>query len=914
MSQWARDCAIKVSAESFERIVRTQKQPRLLDDNLYLRQSLLDFIADYADWDNSNDPDYLETSRSLVLAAHKALGGAEGMRPLVVDPFSGGGAIPLEALRLGADVFASDINRVAVLIERATLSTIPQMSANFGDQVRGWGTRVLEGAQARVGSHYPSDGGNPVAYFWARTATCEGPSCGALVPLLGWCWLAKKRGRSWALIPRVDARSKRIDFEIRRNPKLSDVPKGFCAGGALTCPVCGFTTPADRVRDQLRSRRGGSWDAQLLAVAESASEGPKTYRLPTETDRRVLSPLERFVREGDTWLPDTELPPKGTLGFRIQNYGMKTWSDTYLPRQLVVLDALATEAAETRQKLIAAHGVATGDALYMALTLTLGKCIDYSNTLTRWVVGSDTKPGEFVGAANGGENKLSMKWDFVETNPLADGSGSWAGALEWVARVCDHLTARKPPGMATVAMASATDLPLPDQAASVVVTDPPYYDAFAYGALSEMFYVWLRRLMSHREEFAPVHSMTAEEIVADTSAVTASGRVKDRDFFEGAMSEALASAHRVCSDSGLAVVVFAHKDTASWEALLNAFVSAQWTIVASWPIDTERAARPRALRSAALGSSIHIVARKGPLDGVGDWRDVLAELPRRIREWLPRLAAEGIVGADAIFACLGPALGVFSRYARVEKASGERVMLPEYLEHVWAAVAREALSMIFAGAETSGFEEDARLTAMWLWTLSTGAGTDPRPSAPEDDDAGVAEGERVGSPKGTKGGGFALEFDAARKIAQGLGAHLEDLQSLVEVSGETARLLAVAERTRALFGKVDSAVERPRRQRKSQQLALGFVEHLEEAEVEVGWGPKGTPPAGQTVLDRVHQSMILFGAGRSEALRRFLVDEGAGRDARFWVLAQALAALYPPGTDERRWVEGVLARKKSLGF
>jgi hypothetical protein len=159
-----------------------------------------------------------------------------------------------------------------------------------------------------------------------------------------------------------------------------------------------------------------------------------------------------------------------------------------------------------------------------------------------------------------------------------------------------------------------------------------------------------------------------------------------------------------------------------------------------------------------------------------------------------------------------------------------------------------------------------------------------------------------------------LEYDAARKIAQGLGAHLEDLTSLVEVKGETARLLPVAERTRALFGKNEAEAPSARRKKKAQQMKLGFAEELEEAEETGGWGQKGAPKLGDTVLDRVHQAMILFAAGRGEALRRFLVDEGAGRDGRFWRLAQALAALYPTGTDERRWVEGVLARKKGLGF
>jgi hypothetical protein len=239
------------------------------------------------------------------------------------------------------------------------------------------------------------------------------------------------------------------------------------------------------------------------------------------------------------------------------------------------------------------------------------------------------------------------------------------------------------------------------------------------------------------------------------------------------------------------------------------------------------------------------------------------------------------------------------------------VTLKEYLEQVWAAVSKEALTMIFEGAQTTGFEEDARLTAMWLWTLSAGAESDGG-SAAEDEDK--PEEEEEPSSKKKMAGGFALEYDAARKIAQGLGAHLEQLDHLVQVKGDTARLLPVGERTRYLFGKDDAQAATPRRKKKEAQQVLGFADELESAEEAGGWGQKNAPKAGETVLDRVHQAMILFAAGRSDALKRFLVEDGIGRDDRFWVLAQALSALYPKQLDEKRWVDGVLARKKGLGF
>jgi len=282
---------------------------------------------------------------------------------------------------------------------------------------------------------------------------------------------------------------------------------------------------------------------------------------------------------------------------------------------------------------------------------------------------------------------------------------------------------------------------------------------------------------------------------------------------------------------------------------------------------------------------------------------------------MPRLAAEGVVGADAIFACLGPALEIFSQYSRVEKASGEVVTLGEYLEQVWAAVSKEALSMLFAEADAAGLEPDARLTAIWLWTLGGGQNANGNGKVKVKGEQAEAE-EKESAGNKDKSTGYTLEFDTARKIAQGLGAHLDKLPTVVEVKGDKARLLSVAERTKYLFGKEAEAATGGRGRRKKKDPQLKLFEELEEEEDAAdasNWALGGST-IGQTALDRVHQAMILFAAGRGEAMRRFLVDDGAGTDASFWTLAQSLSALYPKGSDEKRWVDGVLGRKKGLGL
>jgi adenine-specific DNA methylase len=897
--------------------------PRNWENPLELRQALLDFIGDFANWDLSNERAYLETSRHLVAVAHEGLGGAPGTRPLVIDPFAGGGAIPLEALRVGAEAFASDLNPVAVLLNKVVLELVPTHGPRLADEVRRWGEWVRAEAEKELGAFYPKDpdGAVPIAYLWARTVRCEGPGCGAEVPLLRSLWLAKKGNRSKALRLMPHRKAGRVDFEIVDVRNARDVGEGTVKRGSATCPLCGFTTKVDRVRAQLSERHGGAADARLLAVVTTRpGEQGRHYRLPTKRDlEAVARAAEELARRRKAHrgplplVPEEPFPQGESRAFTPGIYGVRTWGELFTPRQLLALTTLVRLVREAGERCAKESGPELGKAVATCLAMAVDRQADYLSSLTVWAFG-----GEFV-AHTFGRQALPIVWDFPEVAPLAETSGNWTGAVDWVCRIVEANSLALDRAV-DVQQSSATSHPLPDDAAHALVTDPPYYDAVPYADLSDFFYVWLRRTVGDQypELFATPLTPKAGECVVNPAALSGGGPPKDRAHFERTMRDALAEARRVVRPDGVGIVVFAHKSTAGWEAQLQAMIDAGWTITASWPIDTERPGRLRAQNSAALASSIHIVCRPrehpdGSLrsDTVGDWRAVLAELPQRLHEWLPRLAQEGIVGADAIFACLGPALEIYSRYSRVEKVSGETVTLREYLEHVWAAVSREALTMLFEGAETQGLEPDARLTAMWLWTLASGANGASAADTDADGDAeGNDEDDETAGKSGDRGG-FVLEFDAARKIAQGLGAKLEELGHVVEVKGEKARLLDVVERTKYLFGKVEGAPKAKRTAKKKQMTLFGELEEAAEAQ---GWGEVGAPKAGTTTLDRVHQAMLLFGSGRAEALKRFLVEEGVGKQTQFWKLAQSLSALYPSGSDEKRWVDGVLARKKGLGF
>ena len=787
-----------------------------------VRAALLQLLAAGSAWEWSAAEPFIAVCRDLVRAAH----GEEP--PLVVDPFAGGGSIPLEALRLGCEAFASDLNPVACLILKVMLKDIPRHGPKLADELRRVGGEIRAAAETELADLYPvdPDGATPIVYLWARTVRCEAPNCGAEIPLLRSFWLCKKAARKRALRYRVErpaGDTPRVIFEVFEPRANRDVPGGTVSRARATCLCCRTVLAPERVRAQLAVERGGAdavFDEQgrrvggarlTAAVTVRPGESARHYRLPTDADyaavrraqervARMLATWERRGRRGLCPVPDEPLPPIGTLGFRVQRYGMRQWGDLFTARQKAALVALG-KLSNSRS-----------DAVHALLAMAVGRCADYSSAGVVWA-----QDGEFV-AHTFGRQALPIVWDFAEPVQFRSASGSFEGAIDWGGRVVDSWPGS---GDGQCQQADATEHPLPDQAAGVWFTDPPYYDAIPYSDLSDYFLVWLKRALPNHPLFRdpfnadnPLSPKRAEAVQDETKQVD--GRPKDRAWFEATMARAFAEGRRVLREDGVGSVVFAHKTTEGWEALLSGMIRGGWTITASWPIATERPGRLRSQDSAALATSVHLVCRPRPDDAsVGDWADVLRELPRRVADWMDRLQGEGIRGADLVFACIGPALEIFSRYRAVETADGRPVGLAEYLEKVWEVVGRIALESVLGAAEAKArnglagsLEEDARLTALFLWTLQTTAGdatgeppaqhaNSPAGEATADEHAADTEDAAAG-----KAAGFSLVFDVVRRFAQPLGIDLKKWERrTIETRKGVVRLLPVAERATQLFGK-----------------------------------------------------------------------------------------------------------------
>jgi hypothetical protein len=500
-----------------------------------------------------------------------------------------------------------------------------------------------------------------------------------------------------------------------------------------------------------------------------------------------------------------------------------------------------------------------------------------------------------------------------------------------------------------VQVADAAESPLLPESSDLWFTDPPYYDAVPYADLSDFFFVWLKRTLATdalaRDPFDSSNPLTPKtrEIVQDESKHVR-GRSKDKGFFEEMMARAFAEGRRILKESGVGSVVFAHKTTEGWEALLSGMIRSGWVITGSWPITTEMATRLRARDSAALATSVHLICRPRTDDTVGDWGEVYRELPKRVGDWIERLQSEGVRGADLVFACIGPALEIYSRYSKVVDAEEREIPLggdPEatephkrgYLAYVWEAVGRAALEQVLGTAEATArngaagaLEEDARLTALFLWTLqSTDANgesphPDPLPEGEGEDEDEEDAGETPAPPKSKKG--LSLIFDVVRRFAQPLGIHLPDWEGrIIQTEKGVVRLLPVAERANQLFGEngaeavADQLEHNPKA---APQLTLFPDARDGSAPAIKGRGrkPRGKNAAGvsdtaiqtrreATTLDRVHAAMLLQAGGRANALRALLKAE-QDRGPDFLRLANALSALYPKESEEKRLLDAML--------
>ncbi|MBN1641865.1 MAG: DUF1156 domain-containing protein, partial [Anaerolineae bacterium] len=464
------------------------------------RHRLLDFVADLADWRNIRD---VSRSQSLLETADRLINlSLERDPPTLIDPFAGGGAIPLEAQRLGLEAHASDLNPVAVMINKALIEIPPRFAdmppvnphdrkgtgqggswkgaAGLAADVRHYGEWIRDRAWERIGHLYPDCNGEKViAWLWARTVRCPNPACGVQMPLVRSFSLSNKKGRRAWVEPHVDRLTRKISFQVKTGQ--GKVPRGTVKRQGARCLACDTPVSFDHVREEARSGRMG---ASLMAIVTDGHSG-RSYRTPT--------PQHELVSQAEipTGVADTDLPEQA-LGFRVQLYGMTKHRDLFTPRQLVALSTLSELVTEARQRIYAdanaaslpaddttlrdgGHGArAYAEAVTVYLAFSIDRLADFNNSLTRWVPSNEKIMNLFA------RHAVPMVWDFGEANILYETVGGWMTCVEYCSACIELLRHASRQGKSTQMDAAQ----MSESGKFLISTDPPYYDNIGYADLS----------------------------------------------------------------------------------------------------------------------------------------------------------------------------------------------------------------------------------------------------------------------------------------------------------------------------------------------------------------------------------------------------------------------------------------------
>jgi len=661
------------------------------------RQRLFKILEDLVVWENSNNEKVLDAAKAEIMKS------TNGNPPALLDPFAGGGAIPLEAQRLGLEAHAHDLNPVAVMINKAMIEIPPKFSGmapvnsdaqvnsmhdawaraeGLAEDVRYYGEWMKQEAYKRIGHLYPKvkvpeeQGGGEatvIAWIWARTVKCPNPACGCEIPLVRSFTLSKKKGHEAYVEPQF------FDSKCSYTVKLGEhKEKGTVNRTAASCVACGTSVPLDYVRSEGSNHRMGR---HLIAVVAEGKNG-RAYYSPDD-----IQLCASQVGEPEN-VPCEDLPEKA-LGFRIQAYGITKWKDLYTNRQLTALTTFSDLVVETQKKVevdaIAVgmsddhvplckggHGArAYGEAVGVYLAFAVDRQADIGSTIASWI--------NTIGAIRNtfGRQAIPMTWDFAEANPFSSSTGCFSNMVDWIVKCIDNF-----PIAQFEAEVSQRDAQSDCGLRNIMIsTDPPYYDNIDYADLSDYFYIWMRRSLkdSYPGLFSTVLVPKTEELIA-TPFRHGGSMEKAKSFFESGMLSASKQMYLYAREDVPVTIYYAYKQSDSdadgtassgWETMLNSIVKAGFAITGTWPMRTERGNRMRGNGSNALASSIVLVCRKRPEDAPQTTRrNLIATLRHELRPALKKLQASNIAPVDLAQSAIGPGMGVFSRYRRVLEADG----------------------------------------------------------------------------------------------------------------------------------------------------------------------------------------------------------------------------------------------------
>jgi putative DNA methylase len=798
-----------------------------------------------SDPNNPQGREILSIARELITTVYG------GESPIVLDPFAGGGAIPLEAGRLGCEAIANDYNPVAYLILRATCE-FPQkygkpgkrtiVTEQFGKKaerevevpnvlvhdIEKWANWILEQSHQEIGHLYPAgrDGRPVVGYLWARTVPCSNPSCRGEIPLLRNLLICNKKDKKVALTMEIDKAQKDITFGIAKGKSIRHAEGTKRERGPAVCPFCEQPTSEAEIRS---AGQAGQMGEQMVAVIIDDRNG-KGYRPVEENDLQTFSKAISLDAE-----KPQEPIEEGQWNVKTWLYGMNTWGSLFNARQLSIMQTFINclhDAIEAMRKEIPSEEYLKAVIIYLALWLD--RVAVFGTSMCRWRAAKEEIENPFDGQA------IRMIWDYPEVNPFANRSGSAHTQLEYMLKVIGHEivpedVAYKIPG---VLLGNSAALSIDSNSLDCCVTDPPYDDAIAYADLSDFFYVWLKRSIGgfFPEVFATPLTPKLEEATCLKHRHNGSQELA-RAHYRKLLKKSFRESLRIVREPKLVTVMFAHQSTEAWTSLLSALFDAGLSPDATWPIATEMPKTALALGTASLETSVTVACRPRNIGSAASYKTVRKEIEKIVQESVRRFWGYGFRGADLIVACYGPAVGVFGKYERVEKADGTPVEIPELLE-----LARKAARDAIAGE----FRGDSLSTLYYVWANLYGA------TEQAWDDARLVV--QIGG-----------DADNAMEVARGHGIFV--------VEGSKCRLAMLGDR--------------------SSRRGLGIDQN---------------PP----LIDALHRAMLLWEREKRNELVSYLAERDLLEDGPFWKLGQALFEVLPRDAEDWKLVNALLSERKTL--
>ena len=809
-----------------------------------------------SDPQNPQGIEVLRIARELVKIANN------GKAPTVLDPFAGGGAIPLEAGRLGCQAIANDYNPVAYLILRATCE-FPQKYGKPGKRkvlveelgkivekeievpnvlvhdVDRWAKWILEQARERIGHLYPpgKDGRPVLDYLWARTAPCSNPSCRGEIPLLRTLLLCGRGARRVALQIDVDKPKKAIQFSVVNGKAIKKTEGTKRQRGPAICPYCDQPTSE---KDLRFAGQSGEMGERLVGVVAEGHNG-KEYRSVEDADLVAFRQAQALEVEapGEYIVPEINSPSASSSAgshrsINLELYGFTRWGQLFNRRQLGAMQQFVKgfkSAIKEMTREITDPVYREAIAIYLALWID--RIAAFGNNMTRWRSSHQKSETPFGGQS------VPMMWDYPEVNPFADSSGTASTQLSYILRIIQHeQIADGTVASPRISLNSAAKLPIESSCCECVVTDPPYGNSIAYADLSDFFYVWLKRTLAETfpEIFATPQTPKRDEATSHKHRHEGN-QLRANGHYRRLLTEGFRECKRLAKSPELVTVMFAHQSTDAWTALITALFEAGLSPDATWPIATEMPKTALALGTASLETSVTVACRPRIVGSAASFKDVRKEIEKVVQESVRRFWEYGFRGADLIVACYGPAVGVFGKYERVEKADGTSVEIPELLE-----LARKAARDAIAGE----FKGDNLSTLYYVWANLYGA------SEQAWDDARLVV--QIGG-----------ESENAMEVARG--------QGIFVVDGSRCRLALLADR--------------------ADRRGLG---------VDIN------PP----LIDAIHRSMLLWKQEKRGDLVSYLTERGLIEDGPFWKLAQALFEVLPRDTEDWKLTNALLSERETL--